>query len=201
MTNQKLSLEDLKKDLPNWQEEFPQGTKVSFVLARGVWADLFTMTGEVVEVRDDPLQTFVVKLDKPDLLVMPQAWEHEDHGHAATVHGSLLLKVEECPEEETRWLNKGQSIIEQIGESIEGLSAALGDVVQGLEDEYGYAALQTLNRIEAGWAEEDVRTAIRESKFLFVDDSVTMQQGVDKLKSIVEMLKVKDEGKTPEDHE
>ena len=77
----------------------------------------------------------------------------------------------------------------------------MATIVEGLENDFGYLSLMTLNRIEPTWADDEIKAAIHEAKHLFVDESVTMKQGADKLKSVVETLKENDEGTTTEDHE
>ncbi len=188
-----ISLSDLKRDLSKWKELFPVGTEVSFVLGNGVWVDLFTMTGKIIEVTDDSVQTFVVDINKPELLVMPQVWRGDENGeeiYRASVHGSMLMKIDECPEAERKWLDKGQSIIDGVGETVEGLATALQTIIDGYEDEHGHIALLTLNRLDIRWSDDDdMKQALTEAKLLFVDETVTMRQGMEKLKSILERIK------------
>lgn len=193
----KISLEELKKDLPEWQALFPVETEVTFLLGAGIWVDVFSLTGVIKEVTDDPTETFVVEINKPELLTMPQYFHREETDtYRAVVHGSMIMKLDECPKGERPWIDKGQSIIESVTDE-ETLVEALKKVVEGIEDDHGYMALMTLNRVDAPWADKSIKQALLESKFVFANSAtdgeprteagwdITMTKGVEKLKRII----------------
>lgn len=104
-----VTLQEMTDSMKEYKERFKVGDHVVLLKGSGIWEDLFTLTGKIKEITNDSMWTFVIDLDKPDLLEDAYPFTDPKTGELhVCVHGSLIEKMKRIPKSDRPLLNKGK---------------------------------------------------------------------------------------------